>query len=482
VLLKAKGVPADGIAAVLTLAAGDLSLDFQGQLSLPEKGNRIAGDLRLKAADGERLAALAGLSPPLRLVGVPIEGALKLAADTEAVTLEGLGLSVGGTEVRGKLHVSHAGERRHIEARLDLGETSVRSLLAPLLDQRLAEITGAAEAAIAGRQSPWPDEPFDLSGLAAIDGHVALGLQRLSLGDGVGLKDATIDVELKDGKINLAAIDAPALGGRGRIQFSLAGNGNGAEVNGSLHLADGKLEAVAGLASSSKAGNVGRIKADLSFSGRGANPRNLLAALQGQGRAQLEGKLAGLWPGAIGLAAEQVLKNDPERLKSVLKEALTQGLSVARLPLPDNVALEIAEGQLRSPTIAIDSAQDRATGSAAIGLLNLMFDSEWRLEQSRPPENALGGKKALPALSINYRGPLAQLDKLEPVINSEALERELAVRKMEHDVEELERLRQLDEARQRSEAERMRQDLQSPPAPLPTPVAPVMPARPATPG
>jgi hypothetical protein len=192
--------------------------------------------------------------------------------------------------------------------------------------------------------------------------------------------------------------------------------------------------------------------------------------------------LAGLWPGAIGLAAEQVFKNDPERLKRVLKEALTQGLSVARLPLPDEVALEIGEGQLRSRAIAIDTAQERAAGSAAIGLLNLVFDSEWRLEQSRSPENALGGKKVLPALSITYRGPLAQLDKLEPVINSEALERELAVRKMEHDVEELERLRQLDEARRRSEAERMRQDVQTPPAPVPTPVAPVMPARPATPG
>jgi hypothetical protein len=77
---------------------------------------------------------------------------------------------------------------------------------------------------------------------------------------------------------------------------------------------------------------------------------------------------------------------------------------------------------------------------------------------------------------VSYRGPVASLDKVEPIVNTDALERELAVRKMEHDVEQLEHLRQLDEARRRSEAERLRQETAPPPPPLP------MPARPATPG
>ena len=71
-----------------------------------------------------------------------------------------------------------------------------------------------------------------------------------------------------------------------------------------------------------------------------------------------------------------------------------------------------------------------------------------------------------------YRGPVAALAALEPRIDSDALERELAVRKMERDVEELERLRRLDEPRRRSEAERQRQQFEQPPVPVPPAPAP----------
>ena len=479
---KAKGVPTEGLSAVLTLSAGDLALDFQGLLNLLEKSNKIAGDLRLKAADGEQLAAMAGLSPPLSLAGVGIDGGLKLVVEDDAVTLEQLLMTVGGSEVRGRIALARAAERRQVEARLELSELSVRSLLAPLLDLRLAAITGAAEAALAGRQSPWPDEPFDLGALAGIDGHVVLGLGRLALSDGMGLKDATVDVSLKGGKITVGGIEGTALGGRGRLQFTIESTGTGAAVNGSLQLSDGRLEALRALGVGAKAGTVGGIKADLSFSGRGANPRNLIAALQGQGRLQSDGKLAGLWPGAVGLASEQVLKNDPERLRGVLKEALAQGLTVGRLNLPEEIALEIGDGQLRTRPIVIDMSAERASGSAAINLLSFLFESEWRLQQVPGKDSPLASKPVLPPVIVSYRGPLAALDKVEPIINSEALERELAVRKMEHDVETLERLRQLDEARRRSEAERLRQELENATPPQPLPVAPASPARPATPG
>jgi uncharacterized protein involved in outer membrane biogenesis len=479
VLFKAKGVPAEGLSALLTLSAGDLALDFNGLLTVLETGNKIAGDVHLRAPDGQRLATLAGLSPPLSFAGVGIEGGFTLTADAAATTLERLALNADGSEVRGRIGVSRAGGRRQVDARLNVGQISVRSLLAPLLDRRLAAITGAAEAALAGQQTPWPDEPFDLEALSGIDAHVILGVGRLALSDGLELKEATLDLTLKEGKLDVGRLEGAGLGGRARLAFALDGGGGGAEVKGSLSLLDGGLEASAGVTPGGTAGAAGRVAAELAFSGRGANPRNLISALQGQGRAQLDGTLAGLWPGAISLAAGEVFKNDPERLRSVLKEALARGLNAERLPLPSEIALEIADGQLRSKAIVIDGSGSRATGSAAVNLLTLLFESDWRLEEVPA---ALGSKPPLPAVLIGYRGPLSVLAKLEPAISTEALERELAVRKMEHDVEELERLRQLDEARRRSEAERLRQEMGNPPPPVPVPLAPGVPTRPATPG
>jgi hypothetical protein len=72
---------------------------------------------------------------------------------------------------------------------------------------------------------------------------------------------------------------------------------------------------------------------------------------------------------------------------------------------------------------------------------------------------------------VQYRGPVTALSALDARINTDALERELTARKMELDLEELERLRQADEARRRTELERQRQ-LQ--------PQDPWLPTRPAT--
>ena len=66
-------------------------------------------------------------------------------------------------------------------------------------------------------------------------------------------------------------------------------------------------------------------------------------------------------------------------------------------------------------------------------------------------------KAALPAATVQYRGPVTALGALEPRFNTDAIERELTARKMERDLEDLERLRQVDESRRRSEAERLRE-------------------------
>ena len=80
-LVKASGVPAEGLASLASVDAGDLALSFRGQLRGRRSGNSAAGDLEIKAADGTRIAALAGLAPPLRLDGLPIAGTLKFAVD-----------------------------------------------------------------------------------------------------------------------------------------------------------------------------------------------------------------------------------------------------------------------------------------------------------------------------------------------------------------------------------------------------------------
>jgi len=149
---------------------------------------------------------------------------------------------------------------------------------------------------------------------------------------------------------------------------------------------------------------------------------------------------------------------------------LVAGLGGGTLPLPGTVKLEIADGQLKVDPLTIDTSDGRAQGTASLDLRTLNLESEWRLDQ---PAAGPGGKPALPAVTVTYRGPIGSLGELTSRISSEALERELSVRRMERDVEELERLRKLDETRRREEAERQRRQFEQ--TPMPVPVAPAVP-------
>jgi uncharacterized protein involved in outer membrane biogenesis len=477
-LIRANGVPSEGLASLATVETGEVTLGFRGQLTAGESSTKLAGELELAATDGARIAALAGLSPPLRLDDLPIAGTLNFSAGGDTIGIDRLSLRIAGSPVKGQLALSAAGDRRRVEGRLDVGEISLARLFAPLLDQRLA-VAGAAEAALSGRQSPWPDEPFDAAILDGFEGSIRLNSPRLVLADGIAIKDAHMDVALVGGKIDVKQLDGSAFGGRCRAAFRIDKVPGGAEIAGSLRIEAGKLEALAVVVGGSPRAS-GTVSGEIAFSGKGTSPRNAVSALQGTGSFQLEdAKLAGLWPGAIGSAVDVALKSEPDKLAATLRQAMVAALSAHPLPLPGTLGVEIGDGRLRIKPFAVDAPEGRAIGSANVDLRSLLFESDWRLEQN-PAAGPMPDKPALPAVPVFYRGPVAAVATLEARIVTEPLERELAVRKMERDVEELERLRKLDEARRRSEAERLRRQFDpAPPVPLP-PTSPE--ARPATPG
>jgi hypothetical protein len=457
-----------------------LAARFRGQLTVGDGSNSAAGELEVRVGDGTRLAALAGLAPPLRLDGTPIAGVLKLTVGNGRTAIESRGLRMGSGLVSGQLSLAHLdGGRRRLEASLDVGDIELARLLDPLLDRRLAAI-GVAEAAVSGRQGPWPDEPFDGTVLNRFEGSIRLKARRLLLPDGISLAQPALDITLADGKVEATRIEGACLGGRCSATLRIDKAAAGVELSGSLRVVDGALQAAAGDGAKPRAS--GTLGGEIKFTGKGTSLRSALSVLKGAGALQLgSASLGTLWPGAIAQAAEAALKAEPDKLPMVVREALAAGLGGGELSLPSTVKLEIADGRLNVLPLTIATPEGRAHGSASLDLRSLALDSEWRLDQK--PAGP-GDKPALPAVTVSYRGPVASLGRLEPRISSEALERELAVRRMERDVEELERLRKLDEARRREEAERQRRQFeQTPTAPIPVPVAPAAPQpRPAAPG
>lgn len=469
ILIKAGGVPSEGLTTLATLESGEVGLAFRGQVTAAESGTKTTGNLEIRAGDGTRLAALAGLAPPLRLDGLPISARLKLALGEGTIGIDKLALQIGGSKVGGQITLSPAGDRRRIEANLDADEVTVAKLLGPLLDQRFAA-AGIAEAAISGRQNPWPDEPFSAAALDGFEGRIRLNAQRLTFAEGIALEGAKLDIALGADKIEVKEIAGAGLGGQFKARLQIAKAPAGAEVRGKLNFG----VALEAFAAGGQPRASGPMSGFVEFAGRGMSPRAVMSALQGQGRIEFgDAKLATLWPGAVSAAADAALKSEPDKLASTVRQGLAAGLPTGDLPLGQKaLALEVADGQVRAKSFAIDTNDGRATGIASLDLKALTFDSQWRLE-ARPP----GSGKALPAVTVVYRGPVASLGTIEPRIDSGTLEQELSTRKIERDVEELERLRKLDEQRRLMEAERLRQQFeQPPPGQRPPPGVPIAPS------
>ena len=482
-LVKAAGAPADGMMTIASWVTGDGAISFRGHVATTEAGLKSTGEVDLRVADGGPLLALGGFAPVIRFDGVPISGRLALTVEDGKVALEKLATTVGENRVGGYIRLSGTAERRRIDASLDLDELRLPQLLAPVLDQRMA-IAGVAEATVSGRQSVWPDEPFGVEAFDGFDGNVAVSARRFILGDGLALSHAKLSVALGPGRIELSELTGTGLGGEVRGKLVLSKAPAGAEARGELALT-AALEAF-GKGPQQRA--AGPIKATLEFTGRGLSPRSLVSALQGRGQIAFgEAKLDALWPGAIALAADAGLKGEPDKLSAIVRRTLTSGLSSGGLSLADKtIPIELSEGLLRARSLAFEVKEGRVAGGASVDLRALTFDSHWRLEGTTGVSSS--GGKPLPGVTVSYSGPLAALGEIEPRIDAVTLEQEVSARKIERDVEELERLRRLDEQRRLMEAERLRKQFeQTPPVQRPAQpsAAPVTPssreARPVAP-
>ncbi len=449
VLLRAGGVPAEGMSTLFSLTANDTGVAFSGRFTASKESPRLVGDVELANADASRIAALARLVPPLRLGTFPLSGTLRLATDGSTINVDRFALDVGGVLLRGQLGIAPEDNRQRLNARIEADELSVAHLLAPLLDGRLGSATAVAEAALSERPSIWPPQPFDAGVLDGLVGDIAVDVKRLAVYGSVVLNEARLLASIGDGKVVVRQIAGTGLKGSWALALALARTQSGAELSGTLQ-ADA-LE----LATLSPAAD-GVASAKLAFQGRGVSPRALMASLQGNVSITLQKASIPVSPAAISKAIDRSMAAGSDRLPQVLRQGLAANLAQTPLPLPDSIELTIADGILRSKPLSVEIKEGSAAGATSLDLSPLNLTSDWRLTDKTL---SVGGR-GLPPIAVQYSGPLAALGRMDPQINAEALEREVTVRKMERDVDELERLRRLDETRRREDAERLREQIE----------------------
>ena len=162
-------------------------------------------------------------------------------------------------------------------------------------------------------------------------------------------------------------------------------------------------------------------------------------------------------PLAVIATAEAVLSGEAGGSGEELNKAFQAQLAASNVKVgPRTIAIDIADGAAKFSPVTLQTEAGLTTVKTTVDLASLVVDSSWQVEPRAPDvvRSDLPRKGALPSISIVYVGPLKDVWSLKPRIAAGQLERELAIRRMELDAEQLERLHERDAERAQEADER----------------------------
>lgn len=494
IFFKSVGTPVKGMMATATVKTPVLAMGYDGRIALPDDGTRVVnGELRIAARGMSDVMSVAGLGSSVSLQETPFVGTLKVSSANRTVELKPEGLTVGGSRIDGAVALSYPNEGPAIvTGEINVDTATVPGVLGVVLDRRQVAEAATAEPLTSGK-SIWPEHGFDFAALDGLEGKLTVGFGTLILTDKMIMKKARAEVALAPGKVAISKLEGMALGGKLVANLQLERAPGGATFTSDLRIDDMLLGGTAAAPSAATAPDAGadtkdkRASLRLEISGRASTPGGLISVAAGKGELQL-GDIAVHAPTALAVVAtsDAVLSGEAGGTGEQLAAALREHIGRAEVTLgPRTIPIEIVDGAARLAVVTLSSDAGTTKVETTVDLASLVVDSAWVVEPRAPdaPQGAKPRHGALPSVGFVYTGPLANAWALEQRITTEPLERELSIRKMELDADQLERLHKADAERARRDEERREalesdegSSLPAPPEPVersPMPAAPL---------
>ena len=454
VVLRGLGTAKHGLASFVTLDTTGLSSELRGRLILGDTPT-FEGDLRVQATDiGRALTALTGRSRAA-LDGAPAVGAISVAMSGGKLKLETGRSAIGSAGLSGKVELVRAERGWRIDGQVATDQLSLPVALSLLTEGRTPR---AATATADNAPSLWSEDTFDLATLATLESRVRIDAGVLEVSPGVAIRAAQIDLSGKSGGLQIDLTRGEVLGGKVGAKLRLETVQGGARLAGRIELANGRLDQAVATGRPPLANGAVTFHAEID--GTAPNPRGLVSALRGKGEVALTGAhLLRFSPAAVREVTEDTMTKRGETVPTELRRRLAAIGSDPQRPVPfaRTLAIAIQDSSARLAPLIIDTPEGRVTGATTIDLDGLRLDSEWRVEARGTAGRRT--KAELAPITWVWAGPIARLDSRTPRLESEALEQDVTVRRMEREVDELERVRRQDEeAGRAAETERLRRE------------------------
>lgn len=454
--LKAVGTPSSGLVADVAISGDGLSIAYNGKATLrSDAGLGLDGSLELAA---ERLSdVLAATASGMRVAGLghAVTGSLGLTTQPSGgLRLTPAGLTVAGASVDGTLLARPAQGGVQLSGELRIDRMALAGMLASLTEAAPAPAgsdAGSDAGAPDGGGAPWPEQPFAPDALERAAGSIGIAVKQLVVAPDMTLGDARLIIAMAPGKLTATIGSAELLGGTlsGVVEMSRARAGIAAKL--SLAAKGAQLAALAREAGGGHAA-LGTADVSISASSLALSPRGLVSGLRGAGEVALHAaEVEGFSPDAVRQTVLAAFERQIGSTDAALTGALLERLKIGMLPLGSrSVGIDVGDGAVRVAPISVETPSGRTEVLSTLDLGTLAAETEWRITAGPVTESG----KPWPTVSVYFVGPLGQLQQAEPRLALGALQRELVVRRMEFEVDTLERLRREDEERARRERER----------------------------
>ena len=451
------GALASGAVALFDITSPGFEAAYKGRLTAPaDRPMTLAGALKLKASEVGDVMTVAGLGGVKGLAGIPVEGDIDISHDAGGWSITSRHILAGASTFSGTAKVAAADQGpTPISADLHADTVTVPGLLAALSDA--APVSAAAE--LAAKTAVWPEQAFAFDILANVAGDVRLKFDTLKIQPGMSAHKGSLKLALAPGKASIVDLKGTVAGGALSGAIQLAKVSPGVSLEGTIKVESANLTEF-GASAKGKGG------LDFKVSGQAQSPAAVLAALSGSGTVTLEGaRLAIPGPAAGVDAVAAVLAKKISNEAEDIADALRTSAQTASTDLGTRtIAFVIADGVAKLQPVALETPDGSSTGITVIELASMKIDSAWRVApfvpaMPPPPEQLPGWvapptKGPLPPASIVYTGSLTDLKTLAINADASDMQRELAVRIVERNLEELERLKLQDQLRAKLELER----------------------------
>jgi uncharacterized protein involved in outer membrane biogenesis len=359
--------------------AGGATVAAKGTVAQPAAGKGITIAL---TADGKSLADLTPLTgSPLPPLG-PYSFSGNLSDAEGGYKVATMQLKMGTSDVSGDAAIALAGVKPKITATLasnllDAKDFGIES--APAADT-------APTASKSGDGRVFSDEPLPFDLLRAVDATIVFTGQKV-IREPATLDGVAVDVDLADGKLTIAKIDAGITGGR--LGVSGVVDGGAPQPAIALKLTSRGVEAGTLMQTFGQSAVLsgGKVDLDVDVNGQGQSVRQIMAGLSGRTDMQMGA-------GKINNRFAKIMLSD-------LFELVSSGGSADGSNLNCIVSkFDIAKGVATSKALVIDTK-----GATIVGSGKIMLDSEELNLQLDPSAKETSLAKL--AIPINVGGTLA---------------------------------------------------------------------------